>query len=669
MADQSQRLKDRDLTFPFGMQSAGDPEMLPEGTVVRTMNMVRRGGLYQCRPGYRERLRLPDGKFQGFTWFRPTGGDVQFLFAVDGRVYLTLPPFDSYVQLAGILLSERAERVYFQRAEQSVIRNDDNSLTLINPVAVLMIQDGKSPPAYWNGSTADNIVGDETTPLGTHMEWSGGRLWVANGSRLYASDIYNPFSFREGQYIGPSGINSFVLPGEITALAEVPSVGSPLLFAFTTENTTAFQSNIRDRDAWATTADFQKVVFPDVGCIAPFSVVSHYGYMWWYSAKGLVNVNVAVQTQISSERPLIDTNMAYSKRRLGPDLDGVACGAFEGYLMVSVPYADKYNRHTWVTDLQGLDTSISLEGPTWDSYWTGTRPVQWQTTNIAGDERVFQVSYDRDGANRLWEAFRPEKLDNFAPITWAMETRGYLFGNKQPKQWKYAKLTMSEFWGDTYLKVSWAGTMRGRYKECCSKKVSAQRGIIRALTDVFSVADSRVFSFKKQSRTVETVDTRQSQTDDYDSCGVESDRIDAVDYGFQLCIMGVGPGGIRSIRVFASPENEQMSGACEKDETNFRVTRFDGAASAGDTLEEAVADLQSAPLSLFSACSTIAESVKGYNSVGTACETSVVSQGAADYRAQEVAKARAAEDIRVNGPKFFGGFASGICFATTEPFV
>jgi hypothetical protein len=632
------------------------------------MNMVRRGGIYQCRPGYRERLRLPDGRLQGWTWFRPTGGDVQFLFAVDGNIYMTLPPFDSYVQLTGISLSDRAERVYFQRCEQSVVRNEDNSLTLINPVSTLIIQDGKSPPAYWNGSSAENITGDETTPLGTHMAWSGGRLWVANGERLYAGDIYNPFSFREGQYIGPSGINSFVLPGEITGLEEVPSVATPMLLAFTTENTTAFQSNIRNRDEWESTPNFQKVVFPDTGCVAPLSIVSTHGFLWWFSAQGLVNVNVAAQSQISSERSVIDGNMAYSKKRLGPDLDGVCCGAFGGYLMVSVPYASRANKHTWVTDLQGLDTSISLEGPTWDSYWTGTQPVQWLSATIAGVDRCFHISVDRDGNNRMWEAFMPERLDNFSPITWAMETRGYLFGSKQLKRWKYAKITMSEFWGETHVKVSWAGTMRGRYKECATKIVNAQKGTIFAPTDVYSVADSTVFSFKKQSRTVETVDTRQAEADDYDSCATESANIDDVDYGFQLCIMGTGPGGIRSIRAFANPENMQLSGACEKNETNFRATKFDGSASAQDTLEEAVEDLLAAPLSIFTACATVAETVKGYNVVGTACETSAISQAAANYKAQEVAKARAAEDLRVNGPKFFGGFESGICFATTEPF-
>lgn len=649
------------------MQSAGDPEMLPEGAVARAMNMVRRGGIYQCRPGYRERLLLPEGTFQGFTWFRPSGGEVQFIFVIDGKVYLSTPPFDGFVEITGIALSNRVREVYFERAEQSVIRNDDNSLTLINPQAVLMIQDGKSAPAYWDGAKGGHIRGDETTPIGTHMVWSGGRLWVANGRRVFASDIYDPFSFREGQYIGPSGINAFILPGEVTGMTETPSVENPLLLVFTKENTTAFQSNLRDRDAWAQTPDFQKVVFPDVGCASARSIVAHFGYLWWFSPKGAVNINLAVQTQTSSERKVIDTNMVWSKQRLDPDLSGVAAGAYLGYLLISVPYADKWNRHTWVADLEGLDTTIEEEGPTWDSFWVGTRPVQWVTANIAGQDRIFQVSYDRDGRYRMWEAFMHERLDNFTPITWALETRGYLFGTKQPKQWKYAKLSMSEFWDETHLKISWAGTTRGRYKQSCTKIVKAQRGVIRA-SDIYT-ADTKFFGFKKQSRTVSTVDTRQSPDDSLDSCGVESDRTDPIDYGFQLCVMGSGPGGIRTIRVFATLENDEQSGVCEKNESNVRVTRFDGAASAGDSLEEALEALLLNPPQIWESCATVMESYGGYTATGVACETSVISAAAAANRAKKTAEARAAEDLRVYGPKFFGGFKSGICFPTTQPFV
>ena len=660
-------LKDRDLTFAYGMQSAGDPEMLPEGAVVRTMNMVRRGGIYQCRPGYRERLVLPSGKCQGATWFRPSGGAMQLIFVVDGKVYQSQYPFESYYQIEDLQFSAEAEQIYFARCEQSVVRNENNSLTIINPISVLMIQDGLTAPGAWNGAVGAHIFGDQSTPLGTAMAWAGNRLWVANGSRLYAGDIYNPFSFREGQYIGQTGIGAFILPGEITALAEVSATDSPFLLAFTADNTTAFQSNVLNRDAWQLTVNFQKKVFPETGCVSSRSVISQHGYLWWYSQQGLTNVDLAIQQNVSSERKLADTAMAYSKKRLNPDLSKVACGRFGGYLLVSVPYADVYNRHTWVADLTGLDTNISEEGPTWDSYWTGTRPIDWVTLEVYGQERIYHVSADRDGQNRLWEAFMPERLDNFAPITWALETRGYLFGTKQPKRWKYAKLAMSEFWGETHLKVSWAGTTRGRYKQSCSKVVKSQRGVVRA-SDTFTY-DQSYFNFKRQSRTIETEDVRQKATDALDSCDVESNKIDMVDYGFQMCVMGMGPGGIRSIRTFALPENEELSGACEKNETNIRVTRFDGSASKGDTLEEAVSALLENPVSLFEACGSAAISFGGYNAVGTACESSVLSQEAANYRAQRVAEARAAEDLRLNGQHYFGGFASGACFATEQPFL
>jgi hypothetical protein len=651
------------------MQSAGDPELLPEGAVSRAMNMVRRGGIYQCRPGYRERMVLPTGKLQGFTWFRPTGGAAQLVFVVGGNVYVSEYPFETYHQLTALTFSAEAEQAYFARCVQSVVRNEDNSLTVINPISVLIIQDGKSPPAGWNGSTATHIFGNESTPLGTAMAWSGDRLWVANKNRLLAGDIYNPFSFREGQYIGETNIGAFILPGEITALAEAPSTDTPFLLAFTQENTTAFQSNVRNRAIWSTiTPNFQKVVFPETGCTSQRSVVSQHGYLWWYSQEGLTNMDLASQTNVSSQRKVADTAMAYSKRRLNDDLSGVASARFGGYLLVSVPCSDVYNRHTWCADLEGQDTNLSEEPPTWDSYWVGTRPVEWTTTELYGRERIFHISKDRDGQNRLWEAFMPEKADNHSPITWALETRGYLFGTKQPKRWKYAKLAMSEFWGETHLKITWAGTMRGRYKQSGSKIIRAQRGVVRA-ADTFSY-DTKFFALKKQSRTVTTEDVRQVQTDKLDSCPTESDKIDQVDYGFQMCILGMGPGGLRSIRCFAHPENPEASGACEKHETqDFRLTRFDGGASFDDSFSEAVQTLLSNPPSFYESCGSASINYGGYNAVGAACESSVISQEAAAYRAQQVATARAAEDLRRNGQSFFGGFASGECFATTEPFL
>jgi len=158
-------------------------------------------------------------------------------------------------------------------------------------------------------------------------------------------------------------------------------------------------------------------------------------------------------------------------------------------------------------------------------------------------------------------------------------------------------------------------------------------------------------------------------TDKLDSCPTESDKIDMVDYGFQMCVMGLGPGGVRSIRCFALPENIEASGDCEKNEEDFRVTRFDGGAVYSDSFSEAIDKLLANPTDLFEACGSASIQFGSYNAVGAACESSVISQEAAAYKAQQVASARAAEDLRRNGQNYFGGFASGACFATTEPFL
>lgn len=658
------RLKDRDLRFNLGMQSAGDPENLPEGAYMRAFNVIRRGGIIQCRPGYRQLAVFPEGRLQGLAAFQPTGGDLQLLVAVAGKVYMAVAPFDTFSQINGLQFDERSERLYFCQADKSVTINEDGSRTVVNPLRVLIIQDGRTAPGYWDGSAAEHILGTDTTPIGTVMAWSGGRLWVARDHRVFASDIYDPLNFTEGLYVGPSGIGAFIMPSNVTAIAEVPDVASPFLLVFTETQGIAIQSNIRQRDAWLSTPDFIKTVLPDVGCVAPFSVVPTFGYLWWFSKFGMTNLNTAAQSQVSSERRVVDTNMACSKARLDQDMSGVAACAHDGYLLVSVPYADRFNRHTWCGDLQGLDTTIEEEGPTWDSYWTGTRPVQWVSATVNGKPRAFHVSVDRDGVNRLWEAFQ-EPLDNGCSITWGFETRGYLFSSKGLKEWKYAKLYASELSGNVDFKVAWAGTTRGRYKDVMLKRVVATRGSVDSSLELDAGA-ATLFALKKQSRTLETQDARQTRDDPESSCGVESPLAENWDTGFQLCVMASGPGGIRSIRVFADPKNEELRGSCEKDETEFLATRFDGASSPGDSFAEIVDALKDIP-DVYSASATVTETYNGVTVVGVGHAISQISQLAADKLAREIASMNAAHSLVVLAPPYFGGFGTGgVCFQTTE---
>ena len=638
------RVEDGELTFLGGMDSMSDANQLNPGFYARSMNTVNRGGIVQCRPGYRCKFVMPPGNLQGGFVFRPKVGIESILFAVDGNVYLSEYPYKTYRQLA-IQFSSTARQLFFVQAEQAVTRNDDNSLRLVPPVNLVIIQDGGlTAPAVFDGFNAEH---DANIKLGGPMAWSGDRLWVAQGAKLFASDIYDPRHFIEPQYFAT--IEAFTLPGEITALAE-PTANAELasLFVFTQDSTTLIQSGIRDRTLWATTPNFQFVQFPEVGCVSPRSIALLHGLLWWYSAQGLTNVNAAMLTRQTSVTPYEDNEMAESKSRLGEDLNGVASGFFENYLLVSVPYCDRYNTHTWCLDGATFQRKEQKSPFAWNSFWTGTRPVEWFYGLFAGSNRIFYASADFDGQNRLWEAFSSDRLDDGCPITWYVETRAYSANVPlKDKKMLYADLYLSELAGTVDLGVFWAGPHRGRYKRILTKRIEAPRGSFRVGHDITS--DQKIFAFKKQVRALRTQDGRMlASSEDLSSCDIESFKLEFLDESFQLLIVGSGPGAVRGVRVYLEPApgtpgsvspNKELSGRCEESEgpeQNF--VRFDGAAS--DSVEELNGNLL-----LFTSNQTVTLSEQGITEVGTGYGESVISQDDADKIATTTARRKAARKL------------------------
>jgi len=105
MADD--RYLDGDGGFPLGMNSAIDADALPPGMLARIYNAVTRGSVVQARPGFDQVFQAPTGdRFQGGVLFRPTGSPAQLVFAVSGKVYVSLAPFETYVQLPNLQCDE-----------------------------------------------------------------------------------------------------------------------------------------------------------------------------------------------------------------------------------------------------------------------------------------------------------------------------------------------------------------------------------------------------------------------------------------------------------------------------------------------------------------------------------------------------------------------------------
>jgi hypothetical protein len=653
------RLVDYDGTFFEGVKSDSDPSQLPVGYAWQTVNMINIGGLLSCRPGYSCVITLPDGNLQGMTLFRPIEGYEMLVVAVDGVIYVSSYPFDVWKFLPNILFSSAARKIYWASTVQSAQRigtgvpgsSDDlnSEISVIPPKAVLFMQDGGLAPAAWfDGSLSGQIVGDPyNTPSGGPICWSGNRMWVGVENRVYASDISNPFSFREQIYLG--GASFFGFADIVTAMTNTPSVESPQLMVFTGLDASILQSNIQDRSTWNSTTDFQEQIL-QIGCVANRSLLNHFGRIVWFSPAGMAFYDPALSGKITSRLPTRDNEMLSSKIGLSDDLSGVCGGVFGQFLLMSVPFEDTFNAHTWALNHASLSTLQDDSGPSWSGIWTGTRPVEWAYGQVAGIESIFHVSVDADGKNRLWQAFNGTRLDNGCPITWAFFSRGY-FGQTDPIQdhppgsrcrLAWTDISFAGIEEDLNLGVFYAPDTHGSFRSMMNKTISVQRGSLSF--DQTLTADSVIFPFKAQSRVLRTEDVNQQSTNPEESgCGVEDTNIDNIARSFQVLVVGHGPATIRWTRPVAFSVPEDFSGsqyACI-DETGIRAVRYDGMGVNADTLEEVIAQLANTPQQFFQSNQTVTVDQSGFIAVGVGAAQSMVSQEAADRVATIIATKQA----------------------------
>jgi len=650
----AQKLIDADLTFFRGAKSDTDPGQLPIGYYFSGVNVINQGGVISCRPGYRCVITFPEGNLQGAEIFRPKIGLEQLVAVVDGRAFVAEFPFTSFRQLENIQFSASAKQIFFVMAEQSARRLSDDfasAIEVIEPRAVMFMQDGgETAPAFYDGTEAEHIRDlPFETPIGSTMQWVGDRLWVATGAKVRASDIANPFSFREGIYLG--GNDAFLFDGDVTAFGVTPSLEIPQLLVYTDTNCSILKANIRTRSDWPNQPDFQREIFK-VGCSSQRSVVSHFGQLMWFTGSGIVFFDSAFLSQQSARLPLRDSEMAISKIRLSGDLSLVAGAAFGQYMLMSVPSDDQYNQHTWVLNNASMETLTDESGPSWSGLWTGTRPVQWIYGMIAGQNRIYYVSKDDDGQNRLWEAFTPDRLDNGCPIMWAVEFRAHFgqttLSQKPPGeecQFRYAQFALTAIEEGLDIAAYFAGGLRGAYKQIMNRFVSVERGNLDYNEDI--TADSELFALKAQSRKLRTQDVNDMPLTDTGSCPVEQLDNENVDESFQILLVGHGPATLRWMRSFATPEKDEATGdpatACGREEP-VNAIRFDGAGSKNDTFAEASLAL-SASLIPFTSNQTAVLEFRGISAVGVGFAESIVSQEAADRIAQRIAVKMAENEI------------------------
>lgn len=557
-----------------GCDSYTLPDALLDTEYVAGMNVVNRGGVIQTRPGTKSIVDVVRDavRVQGFTAFTPTGGVPHLVAAVDGNIYVSPAPFNAARQLTTVHFNPTSKFVIFESCLKSSDYTADGQLFFLDhPFNVLMIQDGSGKAAFWDGNNSRHlnpapsnnfdangeivtVEGFDETFIGLFMKWSGNRLWVERNGMVFASDFGNPMKFTEARYINEG--RAFYLTGECTGMIETPEQDG--LLVFTADNCTLFQTNIQDRSLWLTTPNFQKIVFANIGCVAPFSLIKQYGLIWWFSSMGMINTDQALSLNRTSRMDFQDNEMMCSKCNIGPDMTGICTAAFENYLLVSVPSGDVKNKHTWCLDQAVLEDGTKA----WNSFWTGWWPVQWASAKINGHERIFFISKDSTGCVKIWEANQPDRTDNGAPITCWVQTKNQNFGDlKSFKRFIRAEVYGYEILDDVSVAVAVSGRKGGFYK-ILSKEIVATKGAVYA----DQIYDFNVCfeGLRPQTRVINTQET--NNPGDCNECGIESPYPNDIDQAFGLLVMWSGRFGFTGFGMFAKYYGDPPAGDCEIDE-------------------------------------------------------------------------------------------------------
>lgn len=520
-------------------------------------NIHNRGGIPQTRYGLQLTLSIPGTKAQGITMFRPTGGLPVLVMAVDGLIYISQYPYQVFTQLPNIQFYPTADQVTFCSAVQSIKQLPNTTLVAINPTAVLIMQDGLSKAAYWDGSTSRHLNPDASakeTPTGLWMAWAGSRLWVAQGGSVFASDLEDPLRNTESQYLAER--DNFQLPDDCTGM--IQTADKQGLLAFTLNDTTSFQSSILDRTQWQTTPNFQQVLLPGIGCIAGKSPQNRFGLTWWFTKDGWIDFNSAMATLRDSTLYARDSEMMRSKTKIGPTATLICTALFENCALVSVPAGDIYNAHTWMQDFV-----VSTEGtpetafasysryPAWASVWTGFRPVEWAVGPVAGNDRCFCLSQDATNYNmtniHAWEAFNATRKDNGNRISCQFQTKLSKAQGGDYQQFKYAEVELCEVLGEVDLTIYLYGT-RGGFTQIFSGRFEAEEGVFGSADNQIISFDTVIENYIPQTRKFKT-DEPSAQNASTTTPLAETEMTGIIDTAFGFLFQWRGRMGVKSIQM------------------------------------------------------------------------------------------------------------------------
>jgi len=619
-------------TFPDGVNSYLEPQLLKNTQVRWAVNAVCKGGIWQTRPGYKTRITIdlltegspfrtwwlangqPVIHPQFITLFEPTGDVPYLVFGISGSVWTARSRgdygFDTPQQVIGLSFSPNADQIAWCVAVKSS-ELVNGVVTPIAPKKYLMLQDGVSRAGYFNGSSgghlnpekrvrvddAGNTIyesGYNQTHIGLWMAWSGNRLFVASGTQIFASDLNDPIGFTEEMVLVNVPVINF--EDTITGLVDRGTSGlqQSQVWVFTRNSAWTIASGVLKRQpdlvsssggstyysgGWQGTADFVRKAFSGVGCIAGKSLLNHRGILHWYSEDGIVSFDSAGTVVSTQALPPMDTELQYSKRQQSPDGSMICAGGRDSYAFWSVPvgptiHGRTYNGQTQVLDKNTVPVQAAGGGITaWQGIWTGINPIEWTTGPIFGETRTFAFSMDSDGVARIWEGFQGNRSDNGHPIPWAIETKLHPV-TENPfvnSVFRFMALKVMELRGNLRIRGAWKG-LRSHYHDILDTTVTAAPGSVFLPTGAFTpiVNDTKHYNFRKQTRTIIS-ENQRGEIDGCDSAGVESDKTDSIDCAFSLLLRFTGIGAMLAYRIATDAQADNVEGSVPESETGLHI--------------------------------------------------------------------------------------------------
>lgn len=615
----------------LGVNSVRNPWALPDNQIKWAVNCSVRGGIVQTRPGYSMKLSLPPGNFQGGILFAsnkqanasdtitqngvtrvvpaqiflPDGTTTMadelpyVVFAVNGNVYyspfpLTQPKNWEDYRLKNIKLDPSVDQFVFTLATQTAQVSTGGDVTVTPSHRIVVIQDGVSLPAYWDGS---NKTGFQTSsiPIGYWMAFSGNRLWVAAKNIVLASDLGDPTSFTER--LTGAGRGDFAFARVVTGMTNyIGQNNDTKLIIFTDRATYSLASGIYDRAQWPNTANFQTTLYPTIGCVAGKSISFQAGQLWWYSQGGLVSADIAASAYITSQSLYRDVEMARVKAFMAGDTSKICAMNFENYLLYSVPYLEPCNSATMVLDYAAASEWSSQRIPAWCGVWTGTRPVEWISGVIDGTPRCFHFSVDyaatNDGSyNHLWESFMPDRADTYFDIDadgnivekvnriYSQMETGLLGDYSDYKQFVYGEVESCEIGGTVDVSVSYRGS-KGIYQNILKTRLLAVTSEYQWINSDFSKEIEQLGFLNTQYRRLITENSQRTAS----SISCESSLTNDIDKGFSMLIEWCGEFGVESVKIFLDPWSEKSIGSPQVPETKSCVVSQDGESISIDLL-------------------------------------------------------------------------------------